>query len=254
MSGRLKGKTAIITGGSRGIGFAVASAFASAGAQVVVASRKQAGVDEAVRALDAEFPGQAFGKTCHAGHAQQLVDLVQWTEDEVGHPTVLVNNAATNPYFGPMLDAPEDAWDKTFQVNLKGYFEASRQVARRLIARKSPGSIINVASVVGMRGLPFQGVYGMTKAAVISMTRTMAVELGPANIRVNAISPGLIDTQLAKALTSNAAMASVFTDRAALGRFGQPEEIAGLAVYLASDESSFMTGQVLCLDGGWSAA
>jgi NAD(P)-dependent dehydrogenase (short-subunit alcohol dehydrogenase family) len=254
MSGRLDGKTVIVTGGSRGIGLAIAMACAKEGGRVVVASRKQAGVDEAVRAINAQHPGQAFGKTCHAGHVDQLASLVEWTAETVGNPTILVNNAATNPHFGPLLDAPEAAWDKTFQVNLKGYFAATRQVVRRLLERGEPGSIINISSVVGLRGVPLQGVYAMTKAAVISMTRTLAMELGPAAIRVNAIAPGLVDTQLARAVTSNDALARVFTDRAALGRFAQPEEIAGLAVFLASDESSFVTGQVLCADGGWTAA
>jgi len=254
MSGRLEGKTAIVTGGTRGIGLAIAMAYAREGARVVVASRNQAGVDEAVDAIEAEFPGRAFGKTCHAGQVEQVASLVDWTAEHVGDPTILVNNAATNPHFGPLLDAPEAAWDKTFQVNLKGYFETTRHVARRLLASGEPGSIINVSSVVGLRGMPLQGVYAMTKAAVISMTQTLALELGPAAIRVNAIAPGLVDTRLAQAVTSNDALAAVFTERAALGRYGQPEEIAGLAVFLASDESSFVTGQVICADGGWTTA
>ena len=183
MSRRLEGRTAIITGASRGIGLATAMAFAGAGARVVVSSRKQPGVDAAVAEINKEHPGRAIGKTCHIGDPDDIASLVEWTIAECGLPDLLVNNAGTNPYFGPMLDTPMDAWDKTFQVNLKGYFEATRLVAKGLLAAGQGGSIISVASVAGIRGLPLQGVYSMTKAAIISMTRTLALELGPSGIR-----------------------------------------------------------------------
>lgn len=254
MSGRLEGRIAIITGGSRGIGLATASAFAGAGASVVVASRKQSGVDEAVAEINSKHPGRAWGRTCHIGKADDIAALVEWTHSEVGLPDLLVNNAGTNPYFGPMLDTPSEAWDKTFQVNLKGYFEATRLVAKGLLSAGRGGSVISVASVAGLRGLPLQGVYSMTKAAIISMTRTLALELGPAGIRINAIAPGLIETKLAAAVVSDDDMRGMFTDRAALGRVGQPDEIAGMALYLASDEASYVTGQCLVVDGGWNIA
>jgi len=254
MSGRLAGRVAIITGGSRGIGLASARAFAAEGAQVVVASRKQQGVDAAVESINTHHPGAAYGRTCHVGDAADVASLVDWTNDTLGLPDILVNNAGTNPYFGPMLDTPMEAWDKTFDVNLKGYFEATRGVARGLLAAGKGGSIINVASVAGLRGLPLQGVYSMTKAAVISMTRTLALELGASGIRVNAIAPGLIETKLAAAVVKDDEMRGMFTDRAALGRVGQPDEIAGMALYLASDEASYVTGQTLVVDGGWNIA
>jgi NAD(P)-dependent dehydrogenase (short-subunit alcohol dehydrogenase family) len=138
-------------------------------------------------------------------------------------------------------------------VNLKGYFAATRAVVRHLQGRGAPGSIVNVASVVGMMGAPFQGVYAMTKAAVISMTKTLAVELGGAGIRVNGIAPGLIETRFSQALTENDAIKAHVLDRCAIKRVGQPEEIAGAAVFLASDEASYLTGVTLPVDAGWTA-
>jgi NAD(P)-dependent dehydrogenase (short-subunit alcohol dehydrogenase family) len=165
---------------------------------------------------------------------------------------VLVNNAGTNPHFGPLLEVESGAWNKTFEVNLKGPFVATREVAARLIGAGQAGAVINVASVVGLRAAPYQGVYAMTKAAMVSMTRTLAVELSGARIRVNAIAPGLVDTRLAAAIVGNEALVRTFTDHTALGRVAQPEEIAGMAVYLASDEASYVTGQTFCVDGGYT--
>lgn len=253
--GRLEDKIAIVTGGSRGIGAAIAEAFAREGAQVVIASRKQEGLDETAAEINAKgLDGTVHPRACHVGHLDQIEELIDWTVDELGLPNVLVNNAATNPHFGPLIDADEAAWDKTFEVNLKGYFHMAQRVIRRLMNADKPGSIINVTSVAGMNAAPMQGVYGMTKAAVISMTKTLAVELGGANIRLNAIAPGLVDTRFASVLVNNEDLRSFFTDRAALKRYAQPEEIAGAAVYLASDESSYTTGQTIAVDGGFTIA
>ena len=249
--GRLDGRVAIVTGGTRGIGEAIAAAYAREGARVVVASRRQDGVDAAVERLRAH--GEVHGRACHIGRAEQIEELVAWTEAELGLPTVLVNNAATNPYFGPLLHAPDAAWDKTFEVNVRGYFQCTRAVAKRLLAARQPGSIVNITSVVALAAAPLQGVYAMTKAAVISMTRTFAFELGKGGIRVNAIAPGLVDTKFAAALTSNPQLASYFTDRTALGRVAQPEDIAGAALWLASDEAGYVTGQTIAVDAGFTA-
>ena len=249
---RLQEKIAIVTGGSRGIGKAVAAAFAREGAKVVISSRKQETLDEVADEVNATHPGSIFARACHVGEVDQIDELIAWTESEVGLPNVLVNNAATNPYFGPMVEAEDWAWEKTFEVNARGYFRMCQGVARRLLAADEPGSIINMTSVMGMQAAPFQGIYGMTKAAVISMTETLAVELGAGNIRVNAIAPGLVDTKFASVLVENEELRKPFTERAALGRYAAPEEIAPAAVFLASDESSYLTGQTIPIDGGFT--
>ncbi|TNF26080.1 MAG: glucose 1-dehydrogenase [Deltaproteobacteria bacterium] len=253
MAGRLEGKVAIITGGSRGIGKAMGRAMALEGARVVLASRKLEGVKAAAREIAEGAPGEVFARACHVGDAAQCHDLVAWASDHVGIVDVLVNNAGTNPFFGPMLQITEEAFDKTIDVNLKSAWRLSVAVAQRLVAAGKPGSIISTASILGMRAAPFQGVYGMTKAGLISMTQTLAAELGGARIRVNAIAPGLIDTRLAGMIVKNPALTKTVTDRAAIKRVGQPEEVAGIAVFLASDESSYITGHTFPVDGGFVA-
>lgn len=253
MNIRLDDKLVWVTGGSRGIGMAIARGCAEAGARVVLTSRTLAAVQSAADAINADFPGMAYGYECHAGDPEAIDAVAERIAADLGIPDVLVNNAATNPYFGPLLNTPASMWDKTFQVNVRGYFETTRQVAQRLLAENRPGTIINVASIQGNRAAPLQGVYGMTKAAVISMTRTLAVELGRARIRVNAIAPGLVDTRFASALVQNEPAVKQYTDRAALGRYGTPDELTGLAVYLASDQAAYVTGQVFTIDGGYTA-
>lgn len=259
MNIRLDDKLVWVTGGSRGIGLAIARGCVEAGARVIITSRKQSAVDEAAATINAAVAAEGgpsdrvVGMVCHAGSVEAIDACAEKIEAEHGIPDVLVNNAATNPYFGPLLNTPASMWDKTFEVNVRGYFETTRQVAQRLLAADRPGTIINVASIQGNRAAPLQGVYGMTKAAVISMTRTLAVELGRARIRVNAIAPGLVDTRFASALVQNEPAVKQYTDRAALGRYGSPDELTGLAVYLASDAAAYVTGQVFTIDGGYTA-
>ena len=250
---RLQGKLALVTGASRGIGAAIAQTLAREGARVVIASRKQEALDQVAARINAEHPGACVARACHMGDVKAIPELIAWIEKELGVPDVLVNNAGTNPHFGPLLTADWGMWDKTFEVNLKGYFEASRQVAQRLVAKGKKGSIVSVASITGMRASPMQGIYAMTKAAVISMTQTLAFELGGAGVRVNAIAPGLVETRLASAITGNPDLARHFTDRASLHRTAKPEEIAPLVAFLASDESSYVSGQTFAIDGGWTS-
>jgi len=246
----LTGKVAIITGASRGIGEAIATCFVEHGANVAVASRKEDGVSSVAKKLNAIRANCTLPIAAHTGKEDDCKALVKKAVEKFGRVDVLVNNAGTNPYFGPMLDTEMPAWDKTFEVNLKGYFWMTREVARHVIAREGKASIVNIASIVGMMAAPLQGVYGMTKAAVISMTKTLALELGTSGIRVNAISPGMVDTKLAAAIVGNDTLVKEINERTALKRVAQPEEIAGAALYLASDASSFTTGEVLVVDGG----
>lgn len=248
----VSGKVAVITGASRGIGEAAARRLASDGAKVVLAARKPEALEAVAEAIRADG-GDARAVACHTGRVDDVERLFERAVQAYGVVDVLVNNAATNPYFGPILDTEEAAWDKTFEVNVKGYFSATRAFVRHLEARDAPGSVINVTSVLGLRAAPFQGAYAMTKAAVISMTQTLAAELGARQVRVNAIAPGIIETRFSKVLVETDFIANSLKERTPLGRFGQPEDVAGLVAFLASDAAAYCSGQVFTVDGGLSA-
>ena len=249
----VNGKVALVTGGSRGIGESIARALGQSGAQVAIASRKIEGVNAAAERL------RAAGVTvepfaCHTGKTDQIDALVDAVVKCFGKIDVLVNNAATNPHFGPMMTADDAAFDKTFEVNARGYFNVAKAVARHLVGRGAPGSIINVASIMGLGAAPAQGIYGMTKAAVVSMTQTLAAELAQSGIRVNAIAPGLVDTRFAAAIVGNQDLVEMERKRTPQARYAQPDEIAGAAIFLASDAASFVTGHTLVVDGGRTIA
>src|SRR3569623_2035027 len=189
----LKDKVIVITGASRGIGEAIARACVEAGARVVLASRKQADLDRVAGALG----GAALAVACHTGKAEEVDAMIAKAVEKFGRVDGYVNNAATNPYFGPLVDTPDSAIDKTFEVNVRGYLYGARAFVKHARTRDGGGSIVNIASIAGLRAAPIQGIYGATKAAVISMPQTLAFELGSTNIRDNALAPGHVETLIA---------------------------------------------------------
>jgi NAD(P)-dependent dehydrogenase (short-subunit alcohol dehydrogenase family) len=243
----LKDKVIVVTGASRGIGEAIARACIEAGAKVVLASRKQADLDTVAQSLPSD---RAIAVACHTGKSADVEAMFARAIDRFGRVDGLVNNAATNPYFGPLIDTPDAAIDKTLEVNVKGYFYCARALAKHAQSRGGGGAIVNIASIAGMRAAMMQGIYGASKAAVISMTQTLAHELGGSGIRVNAIAPGLVETKFASTLVNNPQILAMVVKRTAIGRHGQPPELAGGAVYLLSDAASFTTGTTLVCDGG----
>ena len=247
----LTNRIAIITGASRGIGEATARGFAEQGATVVLTSRRQENLDK-VAASICEGGGKAVPIACHNGKPEDMKVLFTRVEKELGGLDILVNNAATNPYYGPGIDAPESTIDKTIEVNLKGFF-LMIQSAAKLMKKRGGGSIINIASIAGIKPGMHEVTYSMTKAGIINLTKGFAKELGPDNIRVNAIAPGLIETSLSAALVDTKEKRAQFINRYPLRRLGKPNDIAAAAIYFASDASSFTTGSVLVIDGGTMA-
>lgn len=244
----LDGRVALVTGASRGIGSAIALALAEQGAQVVLSSRKQADLEVEAERINSRFPQRAVAIAAHAGKAEDLQRLVDGAIARFGRIDILVNNAATNPYFGPVLSAELSAWDKTFEVNLRGVFLLTKLVYEASMEKKG-GAIVNVASVGGLRPGLGLGVYNVTKAGVIMLTRQLARELG-GTVRVNAVAPGLVKTRFAEALWGNEAILERVLAANPMGRIGMPDEIAGAVAFLASDAASYINGEVLVIDGG----
>jgi NAD(P)-dependent dehydrogenase (short-subunit alcohol dehydrogenase family) len=244
----LSGKVALITGGSRGIGQAIAEAYAAAGASLVLASRKQAGVDE-VAALINSQGGKALAIAAHTGEQSAVDALIRQAADTFGGIDILVNNAATNPHFGPLMTADESHWDKILDVNVKGYFRVAKACVP-IMQRRGGGKIINMASIAGRKPQPGMGIYCVSKAAVIMLTEVLAVELAAANIQVNAIAPGFIKTRFSQAIWGNEQINSMVMKTIPQGRMAEAEELTGIALYLASAASSFTTGSTFLIDGG----
>lgn len=247
----LTGQVALVTGSSRGIGKAIAEEMAVAGAKVVISSRKQDACD-AVRDQIKAAGGDAISITCNIGNKPEVEHLVKATLEHHGRIDILVCNAAVNPYYGPLSKLGDDAWDKIMVSNVKSSWWFSNLVAPHMLERGS-GNIILVSSIGAFRSTSVLGAYGISKAAEAQLARNLAAELGPGGIRVNAIAPGLVKTDFAKALWSNPQLLKSVESRAPLRRIGQPIDIAGIAVFLASKAASFVTGQLIVADGGSSS-
>ena len=244
----MKGRNAVVTGATRGIGLAIARGFLESGAKVTVCGRKQEGVDAALAELS-DHTGNVLGVAAHVGKVEDLERLIDAAEERFGPINTLVNNAGTNPYYGPIAESEDWAWDKTMDVNLRGPYLLSRRVGVKMMAGDG-GSIVNISSVAGLEAAPGQGIYSVTKAGLIMLTKVMAREMGASGVRVNCICPGVIRTQLSRALWDDEKTAKAWIGRKALGRIGEVDELIGAAIYFASEASSFTTGAVLQVDGG----
>lgn len=244
----LTDKVAVVTGGSRGIGRAIALAYAQAGAQLVLASRKLEGV-EAVAAEIRARGGQALAVAAHMGQEDDVAGLVARAVEAFGGVDIAVSNAATNPHFGPILSASSSQWDKIHAVNLKGAFLLAQQVAPHMKARGG-GSLLLMASLAGLRPSTGMGVYSVFKAGLIMLTQVLARELAPDRIRVNALAPGVIRTRFSSALWESPEVAESIAAATPLGRLGEVDDVVGAALYLVSPLSDYVTGEVLVIDGG----
>ena len=244
----LTGKVAVITGSSRGIGRAIAEQMAEQGAKVVISSRKLPACDEVVAAINAKHPGAAIAVAANISSKDDLQNLVDQARAAFGQIDILVCNAASNPYYGPLLDISDEAFRKVLDNNIISNHWLVQMVAPEMRARKD-GAIVIVSSIGGLRGTTVIGAYNISKAADMQMARNLAHELSPDNIRVNCIAPGLVKTDFARALwDGDSALARI--EETPMRRLGEPNDIAGAAVYLASKAGSWMTGQVMVVDGG----
>ena len=245
----LTGKVAIITGSSRGIGKAIAERMAEHGAKVVVSSRKQDACDAVAAEINATYPGAAIAIAANISNKAGLQNLVDETRKAFGKIDVLVCNAASNPYYGPMEGIADEQFRKVLDNNIVANHWLVTMVAPEMRGRKD-GAIIIISSIGGIRGTAVLGAYGISKAADMALARNLAHEFGPDNVRVNCIAPGLIKTDFARALWDDPETLKRSTQGAPLRRIGEPDEIAGAAVFLASPAAAFMTGQTIVIDGG----
>jgi dehydrogenase/reductase SDR family protein 4 len=247
----LKGRVALVTGGGRGIGKAITKKFVEAGATVVIASRKMENLKATADEL-APLPGKVVPMECHVGRGDQLESLVQSIDKQLGGVDILVNNSATNIGQGPALEVTDEMLDKMVEINIKAALRLIRLTVPGMIEKKR-GSIINIASIAGLRPQPGGLLYSFTKAGLIMMTRTWACEFGQKGVRVNAIAPGLIQTDFSEFFWKNEKHRARLEATQPINHVGQPDEIGYAALYLASDEASYVTGQVFVIDGGATA-
>ena len=245
----LTGKIALVTGASRGIGECIAKLLAQNGAHVIVSSRKIEGCQTVVESI-IEAGGSAQAIACHIGEMDQIESIFNQISTEHGKLDILVNNAAANPYFGHILDTDLNAFQKTVDVNIRGYFFMSI-MGGKLMKANDGGAIVNVASINGVTPGDYQGIYSISKAAVISMTKAFAKECAQFNIRVNALLPGGTDTKFASTLVNNPKILDQMMQHVPMRRVAQPEEMAGTVLYLVSDASSYTTGTAINVDGGY---
>ena len=244
----LTGKVAVVTGSTKGIGKAIAEELAAHGARVVITSRKADACDEVAEAIR-DTGGDAVAIPCNISHKEQLEALIAETHKAYGQIDILVCNAAVNPHFGSALEIPDSAFEKVMDVNIKSNHWLVQMVAPEMMARKD-GAIIVVSSIGGLRGSNSLGAYCISKAADMQMVRNLAMELGPHNIRVNCIAPGLVKTDFARALWEDPERHDNRVGKTPLRRLGEPRDIAGIAVYMASDAGAWTTGQTVVIDGG----
>jgi NAD(P)-dependent dehydrogenase (short-subunit alcohol dehydrogenase family) len=243
----LEGKVAVVSGASRGIGEAIARGMAACGAQVILSSRRQQGVQKVADSI-VDSGGAAVAQACHAGVLTDIDALFEFVDREFGRLDILINNAATNPYYGPATGLSSKAFDKTVEVNLKGpYFMTSAAIP--LMVKSGGGSVVNVASIAALLPLSGQAVYSMTKAGLVSLTRSFAKEYGQQGIRVNAILPGVVETRFASALVEDPSIQK-WLSRLPVPRAGQPEDMVAGVLYLVSDQAAYTTGTTLVMDGG----
>ena len=244
----LKGKVALITGSSRGIGRAIAERMAEAGARVVISSRKQEACDEVVSAIRAAG-GEAIAIPCNISYKEELEKLVARTTEAFGQIDILVCNAAVNPFYGTTQEIPDSAFEKILDCNIRSNHWLCQMVIPGMAERRD-GAVLIVSSIGGLKGSSSLGTYGLTKAADMALARNLAVEWGPRNVRVNCIAPGIIRTDFARALWENPETYNRAVERYPLRRIGEPDEVAGTAIFLASRAGNFITGQTIVVDGG----
>jgi len=249
MSGRsLDGRVAIVTASTEGIGFSIAQRLARDGANVVISSRKKKNVDSAVERLGKEGLS-VTGMVCHVAKGEDREKLIEETVNRFGGIDILISNAAVNPVFGPILNCPEEAWDKIFDINVKAAFLLAKSTVPHM-EKRGKGSIIFISSIAGFQPISALGAYSVSKTALLGLTKVLAQEVGSSGIRVNCIAPGVIDTKFSSMLVENESIRDKILEGVPLQRIGKPDEISGLASFLCSDDASYISGENIVAAGG----